>query len=195
MTGTPYFISVILTAEEAILDISINQALLEFTGDMADASNVGTASPTAVSTNSAQRIDRPLPERWTPGNPQTKEYYYDQPYHSGFPPDGMDLSDYWTVRVIKGDVPTKERSKRWPAVFSSKWLSSTYQNKGSPSKQYGVPNGKCFYDVIFGTYEMHGTEGNLARYDRNMNWVKTSKNTIKKGRWWWQGPKTAATTF
>lgn len=165
MTNTPHFISVILTTEEASLDISTHQSLLEYTGDMADASIAGpassvdgTASPTAVSTNSAQRVERPLPEKWKSGNPKTSGYY-DEPAHVGLPPDGMDLSDFWTVRVIKENIPTKDRPKRWPAVFSSKYLSSKYQTKGSPSKQCEVQNGKYFYDVIFGRQDSRTCSG------------------------------------
>ena len=64
--------------------------------------------------------------------------------------------DAWTVRVVKADIRASDGLKQWPAVINSKYLNSAYQNKGAASKQYETTNGKYFYDVVFGTFEMHG---------------------------------------
>ena len=71
------------------------------------------------------------------------------------------------VRVVKAGIAKKEQQSRWPAVFNSKKLKSSYQNKGAASKFQVVHTGKYYYETIFGTYEMHGAEGRMANYVRS----------------------------
>ena len=148
------------------------------------ASNTTTASPSTVAPSVANStpIDRAMPERWTLGKPYSANYYYDEITTDDLPPDQIDLSDYWVVRVVKAGIRAKERQARWPAVFKSKVLKSAYQNKGAASKFQEVQTGKYYYETIFGTFEMYGTEGRIANYIRNINRKLTSKNTIGRGR-------------
>ena len=69
----------------------------------------------------------------------TPEYYYDEPLPAGqleknnpgdFPPGGLNLSDAWIVKIVKSDLEKEDRFKAWPAVFSSKYLTSGFRNKG-----------------------------------------------------------------
>ena len=61
-------------------------------------------------------------------------------------------------------------------------LKASYINKGAASKTHDVQSGKCFYEVICGTFEMHGTEGRAAGYICNINRPTTSKSLIGRGR-------------
>ncbi|KAM0795119.1 hypothetical protein BDR22DRAFT_894477 [Usnea florida] len=70
----------------------------------------------------------------------------------------IDLRDYWVVKVVKAGIGPEERQTFWPAVFTSKMIRASYINKGAASKVYDVQSGKYHYEVIFGTYEMHGTK-------------------------------------
>ena len=150
---------------------------------MSAATNATTASPAVDTNSSANTTNRVLPERWTEGKPFTAQYYYDEPLPDSqdtLPPNDVDLSDVWVVHVLKANVRPVDRTKRWPAVFSSKYLANQYQNKGPASKRNDQQG--WAYDVVFGTYEMHGTEGREAGYNRNMRRVKTSTCHISKGR-------------
>lgn len=69
----------------------------------------------------------------------------------------MDLSDFWIVEVVRAGLKSKDRSLKWPAVFTQKWLSSKYINKGKAAKYEGEKGWYC--SVIFDKFEMHGQEG------------------------------------
>ena len=83
------------------------------------ASSAGTSTP----------IDRAMPERWSIGKPYSANYYYDEITTDELPPDQVDLSDYWVVKVVEAGIGAKDRQARWPAVFTSKMLKSSYINK------------------------------------------------------------------
>ena len=82
----------------------------------------------------------------------------------------------------KTEPPPTHRQKKWAAIFNSKCLNSGYKSKGAASRQYETTNNKYFYDIIFGTYKMHGAEGESAGYSRNMKRAKTTTYLITKGR-------------
>ena len=84
--------------------------------------------------------------------------------------------------MVKAGIGPKERQTFWPAVFTSKMIRASYINKGAASKVYDVQSGKYHSEVIFGTYEMHGSEGRLAGYICNVNRAATSKSVIGLGR-------------
>lgn len=169
-----------------MLDISFTP----INGKMSEAANSTTAIPVPVAnpstTTPALPVERPLPEKWTKGKPHSAPYFYDEPEDRDaqdfLPPNGLDLSDRWVVLVLKANVRTKERHERWPTVFSSKYLASLYQNKGTASKSLDASNGRYFYDVIFGTEEMHGAEGRAAGYKRDLKRKSTSSCVIGEGR-------------
>ena len=52
----------------------------------------------------------------------------------------------------------------------------------SPAISNILQSGKYHYEVIFGTYEMHGSEGRLAGYVCNVNRAAISKSLIGLGR-------------
>ena len=61
------------------------------------------------------------------------------------------------------------------------------QSRKVPEQRRGkqiqdVQTRKYYYETIFATFEMHGTEGRMANYIRNINRKLTSKNIIGKGR-------------
>ena len=80
-----------------------------------------------------------IPSKWIPGKSSTSEYYYDEPLPAGqlekknprdFPPDSLNLSDAWIVKIVRSDLKKEDRFKAWPSVFSSKYLTSGFRNKG-----------------------------------------------------------------
>ncbi|KAM0802331.1 hypothetical protein BDR22DRAFT_887570 [Usnea florida] len=127
-------------------------------------------------------VGRAIPERWVVGKAYSANYYYDEITDDALPPKQIDLSDYWVVKVVKAGIGPTERQTFWPAVFTKKMIRASYINKGTASKVYDVQSRKYHYEVIFGTYEMHGSEGRLAGYVCNVNRAPTSKSLIGLGR-------------
>lgn len=84
--------------------------------------------------------------RWIPGKSHSKDFYWDEalfnhkleknnPDHQSlFPPSNMDLADAWVVKIVDSDMRQKDRNERWPAVFSHRYVVSSYRNKGRSAK-------------------------------------------------------------
>lgn len=53
---------------------------------------------------------------------------------TGRPPNGMDLSDAWTVAVVEGRDSQTVRHRHWPTIFNAKSLQSDYLHKGQAAK-------------------------------------------------------------
>ena len=73
--------------------------------------------------------------------------------------DWMDLSDAWVVKIVASEMSAAERSRPYPAVFSTKNLRNNYVNKGQAGKTASGQGGLLRYQVVFGIYQMHGDEG------------------------------------
>ena len=107
--------------------INIRKSNTNMSTTISSAPNSGVAGPAAVTTIASER---PTLEKWTTGKPSFKNFFYDEPVPSYklekdnaahiFPPDRLSLSDAWVVQVVKLDLKTPERYKKWPGVFSSK---------------------------------------------------------------------------
>ena len=102
-----------------------------------------------------------------------------------FPPDGFNLSDAWVVKIVQSDLRKEDRYKRWPAVFSSRSLKTSYQNKGTPSKHQDSAK-KWRYDLLSGNFEMHfemhGEEGRNAGMIFDYGKKTTMKTEIRDGQ-------------
>ena len=97
-----------------------------------------------------------------------------------FPPDGLNLSDAWVVKIVQSDLRKEDRYKRWPAVFSSRLLKTSYQNKGTASKHQDSTK-QWRYDLLFGNFEMHGEEGRNAGMIFDYGKKTTTKAEIRDG--------------
>ena len=69
------------------------------------------------------------------------------------PPNDADLSDAWVVAIVQSDLTGKERNNWYPRVFASKYLASTFQNKGRPAKIFDDDTTNRHYRIAFGHYQ------------------------------------------
>lgn len=102
-----------------------------------------------------------------------------QMHSEHFPPHEIDLSNAWVV--VESDLKAPERFKRWPAMFSSKYLPSNYKNKRQASKTLVTESSEWHFDVIFGQFQMFGEEGTGKELLQVLERVKTAKATITVG--------------
>ena len=119
-------------------------------------------------------------------------YYFDEPLNDILPPDGLDMSDFWVVQVMKSGLKPTDRRDKYPAVFASRYLRTVYRNEGRPSV-YQDSNRQWSYDIIFDTYQMHGEEGyETLIFDRGMK--GSTRRTIGDGGLWLSVPAEATTS-
>ena len=131
-----------------------------------------------------------MPKLWSPGKGQNAAWYYDEPLPTyqldkgndehEFPPDNLDLSDAWVVKLMRSNLNREDRHARWPTVFAGKYLVSSYLNKGRASKTL-TESDEWHYDVVNGKFQMFGREGVQAGLSKVLDAVATSKNTIGVG--------------
>ena len=91
------------------------------------------------------------------------------------------MSDAWVVKVVKSDVKPRDRRIKWPAAFSSRHLKAGYKSKGAASK-HQESTGNWRYDMVFGSYQMHGKEGQDAGMLFDHGHRVTSKSDITDGQ-------------
>ena len=111
-----------------------------------------------------------ITRRWKKGIANLSDYYYDEAPPStplsasskpeDFPPNGLDLSDVWTVSIVGSSLTDVERYRRWPVNFTSKGgLRQSYVYKGEPALFATEPEEEKKYFLVLGTYHMFGAEG------------------------------------
>lgn len=68
-----------------------------------------------------------------------------------------------------------------PAAFSSKYVTSSYKNKGQASKTFRPETNEWRYDVVFGKFQMFGEEGAVQGLKQVLDRKETSKDEITPG--------------
>lgn len=69
------------------------------------------------------------------------------------------FTDAWVAVVLEAGLPAEERTKRWPAVFTKKYLKPDYVNKGRAAKAFSSVRNQWVYRVACNKYQLCGTEG------------------------------------
>ena len=93
----------------------------------------------------------------------------------------LDMTDFWVVQICRANIKALDKARRWPSVFSKKWLSDSYQTKGPAAKHIGA-DGKWCYTIAFNRFQMHGQEGIDKNLDRKIpNRLAYSKNDLEDG--------------
>ena len=73
----------------------------------------------------------------------------------------MDLSDACVAKIMISSMSGVERSRAYPAIYSTENLRSSYVNKGQAAKLKDEDSGFLRYQVVFGIFEIHGDEGEV----------------------------------
>ena len=63
------------------------------------------------------------------------------------------------MKIAESDLVGIDRTKRWPAVFGTKTVKSSYTHKGRAAKMKSALTGKWHYTLVFGNVECYGAEG------------------------------------
>ena len=134
----------------------------------------------ASSTGNSTPTDRAVPERWTIGKSYSANYYYDEITSDQLPPDQMDLSDYWVVKIVQG-----RNWVCWNAVFLN-GRSSCANMQQVVGRIYGLgPRKRCLILAIIvdGTYdELLQAEAANKTVGKNPALASGHSNRIRKGR-------------
>ena len=104
--------------------------------------------------------------RWTDEQPNTPDFFYDEPIKDvnkkpgEFPPGGVELSDAWVVAIVKSsNMSRDERVTTWLVVISAKGaLRSGYVHKAQAAKLFDSEANNFKYALLDGQHNMFGAE-------------------------------------
>ena len=162
--------------------------------DATAGSNRDAASGSPAASSKPATPTRSEPTLWLNGHPKNANYYYDGVAPSFtlrkndfnhqhlFPPQHLDLSSLWVMKIAESDLTGEDRARRWPAVFNTKTVKSSYVHKGRAAKMENAQTRKYHYVLIFGNVECHGAEGRQERRtDRDARMVTHSGHHLEEG--------------
>jgi hypothetical protein len=108
-----------------------------------------------------------------PKGKRSQDFYNSWPLYNAFheiisgnrdtwPPENVLLQDWHIAKILAANISGKEYIRCWPGDFSSKNAHSIRNGRlprGRAAKIKSPTDGKFYYAVVFGTYQLSGDEG------------------------------------